>query len=165
MTAAAPRRGPREGALRVAIGAVAVAGLVVSGYLTAIRAAGEDPACVIGGGCHTVQNSEYSELAGIPVAVLGLLAYAALLAAAILPGQLGRALGLFTAVVGVGFSAYLTYLELFVIDAICAWCVASAILIAIALVLTVLRARGGEPASPEGPPLPPSNETARAGRG
>jgi uncharacterized membrane protein len=165
VSTAAPRRGPREGALRVAIGAVAVAGLIVAGYLTAIRAAGEDPACVIGGGCHTVQNSEYSEMAGIPVAVLGLLAYAALLVAAILPGQLGRALGLFTTVVGVGFSAYLTYLELFVIDAICAWCVASAILIVIALVLTILRARAGEPASPEGPARPPSKETARAGRG
>ncbi len=165
MTAGGASRGPGETGLRIALGAVAVAGLAVSGYLTAVRAAGDDPACVIGGGCHTVQNSEYSELAGIPVAVLGLVAYATLLAAAILPGPLGRTLGLFTAVVGVGFSLYLTYLELFVIDAICAWCVASAILILIALVLTVLRARAGEPASPEGPQVPPSKETARAGRG
>jgi uncharacterized membrane protein len=134
-------RSPSEGALRIAIGAVAVAGLCVSGYLTAIRAAGDDPVCVVGGaGCHTVQQSEYSELAGIPVAVLGLVAYATLLVAAILPGQLGRALGLFTAVVGVGFSAWLTYAELVLIDAICAWCVSSAVLITLALVLTAWRA-------------------------
>ena len=165
MTAGGASRGPGETGLRIALGVVAVAGLGVAGYLTAVRASGEDPACVIGGGCHTVQNSEYSELAGIPVAVLGLLAYAALLAAALLPGPLGRTLGLFTAVVGVGFSAYLTYLELFVIDAICAWCVASAILIVIALVVTILRARAGERPSGEGPPPSPSKETVRAGRG
>lgn len=133
-------RAPSEGALRIAIGAVAVAGLAVSGYLTAIRAAGDDPVCVIGGGCHTVQQSEYSELAGIPVAVLGIVAYATLLVAALLPGPLGRTLGLFTAVVGVGFSAWLTYAELVLIDAVCAWCVSSAVLITLALILTAWRA-------------------------
>ena len=95
---------------------------------------------MIGGGCHTVQQSEYSELVGIPVAVLGLVAYAALLVAAILPGPAGRALGLFTALVGVGFSAWLTYAELVLIDAVCAWCVTSAILITLALILTAVRA-------------------------
>ena len=95
---------------------------------------------MIGGGCHTVQQSEYSELAGIPVAVLGLVAYAVLLVAAILPGPAGRALGLFTALVGVGFSAWLTYAELVLIDAVCAWCVTSAILITLALILTAVRA-------------------------
>ena len=102
---------------------MAVVGLGVSGYLTAVRAAGDSPTCVIGGGCHTVQPSEYSELAGIPVDCLGLAAYAGLLVAAILPGQAGRALGLFTAVVSFGFSAWLTYAELVLIDAVCAWCV------------------------------------------
>ena len=67
---------PGETALRIAIGVVAIAGLGVSGYLTAVRYSG-DPACVVGGGCTTVQESEYSELVGIPVAVLGLVAYAA----------------------------------------------------------------------------------------
>jgi uncharacterized membrane protein len=135
-------RAPSEGALRIAIGVVALAGLGVSGYLEAIRAAGNDPVCVIGGGCHTVQQSEYSELAGIPVAVLGLVAYATLLVAAILPGPRGRALGLFTAVVGVGFSAWLSYAELVLIDAVCAWCVSSAALITLALILTAWRAAG-----------------------
>jgi uncharacterized membrane protein len=135
------RGAPGEGVLRLALGAVALAGLGVAGYLTAVRASGGDPACVVGGGCTTVQDSEYAELAGIPVAVLGLLAYGALLVAAILPGPLGRALGLFTAIVGVGFSAWLTYAEIFLIEAICAWCVASALLITLALILAAARAR------------------------
>ena len=66
---------------------VAVLGLGVATYLTVVRAEGDSPTCVIGGGCHTVQSSEYSELAGIPVAWLGLAAYVGLLIAAILPGQ------------------------------------------------------------------------------
>lgn len=158
----------RETALRIALGVVALAGIGVAGYLTIVRLQGDAPSCVVGGGCQTVQESEYSEVAGIPVAVLGLLAYAGLLAAAILPGPAGRALGLFTAVVGVGFSGWLTYAEIFLIEAICAWCVVSAILITIALVITVLRARvsGGhtpgsdrpsEPDRPPPEPLPPAS--------
>jgi len=154
------RRIVDETVLRIALGAVAAAGLAVSAYLTAVRAAGDAPSCVVGGGCKTVQESEYSELAGIPVAVLGLLAYGALLVAALLPGPPGRALGLFTALVGFGFSAWLTYAELVLIEAICAWCVTSAVLITLALVLTVVRAaQGGSgregSARRSGPDLPP----------
>jgi uncharacterized membrane protein len=140
---------PSELSLRIGLAVVALAGLADSGYLTAVRLAGSDPVCVVGGGCHTVQQSDYSELAGIPVAVLGLIGYATLLVAAILPGQLGRALGLFTAFVGFGFSAWLTFVELFIIDAICTWCVVSAVLITLALILTVLRALSPE-ATPAG---------------
>jgi uncharacterized membrane protein len=162
-------RTPAEGALRIALGVVAVAGLVVSGYLTAVRAAGDDPVCVVGGGCQTVQQSEYSELAGVPVAVLGLLAYGALLAAALLPGPLGRTLGLFTAIVGVGFSAWLTYAELVLIDAVCAWCVTSAVLITLALILTAWRAgrAGSAPggsvdrSAPDRSPPEPSPRSSR----
>lgn len=157
-----------ETALRIALGVVSVAGLGVAGYLTSVRLQGEAPTCIVGGGCKTVQESDYSELAGIPVAVLGLVAYVALLAAALIPGQLGRALGLFTALVSFGFSAWLTFAELFIIDAICTWCVTSAILVTLALVLTILRAFGpwatpaetGRPSAqdlpPPGPPPPAS---------
>jgi uncharacterized membrane protein len=131
---------PGETALRIGIGAVAVVGLVVSGYLTAERASGGNPACVLGGGCTTVQQSEYSELAGIPVAVLGIVAYGTLLVAALLPGPMGRALGLFTALVSVGFSAWLTYAEFALVEAFCAWCVTSAVLVTLALILTAIRA-------------------------
>jgi len=142
---AAAIRLPSERVLRIALGVVAVLGIGVATYLTVVRAEGDSPTCVIGGGCHTVQSSEYSELAGIPVAWLGLAAYVGLLIAAILPGQAGRALGLFTAVVSFGFSAWLTYAELVLIDAVCAWCVTSAILVTIALVITVMRAASPSP--------------------
>lgn len=167
------RRRAGESTSRIALGMIAVAGLGVSGYLTAIRASGDTPACVIGGGCTTVQKSEYSELAGIPVAALGLLAYAGLLVAAILPGPLGRALGLFTAVVSVGFSAWLTYAELFIIEAVCAWCVTSAVLVTLALALAVWRlvqgaredSDGGGSAHPSAPDRQPPEPSPGATRG
>jgi uncharacterized membrane protein len=160
-------RMPSELSLRIALGVVALAGIGVSAYLTAVRAAGDSPTCVIGGGCTTVQKSEYSELLGVPVAWLGLAAYVGLLVAAILPGQLGRALGLFTAVVSFGFSAWLTYAEIFLIEAICAWCVASAVLVTLALIIAVMRAAspqatpGGTAhrSAPDLPPQEPSPES------
>ena len=160
---------PGERSLRIAIGVVALLGLGVSIYLTVVRAEGESPTCVIGGGCHTVQSSDYSELAGIPVAWLGIAAYVGLLVAAILPGQLGRALGLFTAVVSFGFSAWLTYAELVLIDAVCAWCVTSAILVTLSLILTIMRAavpgstQGGSArrSAPDLPPQEPSPGSSR----
>jgi uncharacterized membrane protein len=166
---AAATRMPGENLLRVALGVVAVLGIGVATYLTVVRAEGDSPTCVIGGGCGTVQKSEYSELAGIPVAWLGLAAYVGLLVAAILPGPLGRALGLFTAVVSFGFSAWLTYAELFIIEAVCAWCVTSAVLVTIALVITILRAASPSPTrggtarrsapDPRSPGLPPESST------
>jgi len=128
-----------EGRLRVAIAVVAVAGLGVSAYLTAVRLSGGTPACAITSGCAQVQDSAYSELAGIPVAALGLLAYGGLLATALLNGDLGRAGGLFTALVGVGFSGWLTYVELGIIEATCSWCVVSAALMGVALALAIAR--------------------------
>jgi uncharacterized membrane protein len=141
---------PSELSLRIALAGVALAGLGVAGYLTSVRLAGHAPVCVVGGGCRTVQESDYAELAGIPVAVLGLVGYASLLVAALLPGQLGRAVGLFTALVSFGFSAWLTFAELFIIEAVCAWCVTSAALVTLALVLCVLRAMApGSPPPPQ----------------
>lgn len=128
-----------EWRLRVAIAALALVGLAISIYLTVQRYRGVDPACVIGGSCGTVQKSRYAELAGIPVPVLGIVGYATLLVAAVLRGTAGRLLGLLAGLVGVGFSAWLTYVELRVIDAICAWCVASAIVITLAAALAVWR--------------------------
>lgn len=132
-----------EGALRVALAVVALAGLGLAAYLTYIKYSGDDLACPVGGSCATVQESQYAELVGIPVPVLGLLGYAGLLLAAALPGPLGRALGLFTAVVSFGFSAYLTAVEAFVLDAWCAWCVGSAVLVTISLILAVARVIAG----------------------
>jgi uncharacterized membrane protein len=138
---------PSETGIRRALGAVALAGLGVAAYLTAERAAGRAPACPIGGGCETVQASRYAEVAGIPVAWLGLVGYGLLLVAALWPGKPGRGLGLFAATVGIGFTAWLTYAEVALIGAICAWCVASAALMSLAFLLAVLRV-----ATQEAPP-------------
>ena len=114
--------------LRGATAALALAGVAIAGYLTWVHYAGLDPVCVGGtGGCERVQSSPYAELAGIPVAVLGLAAYLTILASLALPEQTGRTVAAFVSLVGVGFSAWLTYVELFEIDAICQWCVASAV--------------------------------------
>ncbi|MDQ1741412.1 MAG: hypothetical protein QOE53_3064 [Pseudonocardiales bacterium] len=76
------------------------------------------------------------------MAALGIGGYVLLLGAAALRGDPGRFAGLMVALIGFGFSAYLTYLELFTIDAICQWCVASAVLMTLALIVNSLRAYG-----------------------
>lgn len=131
-----------ERSIRVLLVLLAIAGLLMSAYLTWIHLRGLSPICWSGsGGCETVQNSRYAEILGVPVAVLGLGAYAGLLSSALIRGEFGILLGLFVALVGVFFSIYLTWLELFVIDAICQWCVTSAILMSAALFLAVVRVR------------------------
>ncbi len=130
----------REHTLRALLAVLAVAGIAVSAYLTWSHLRGVAPVCVGGSaGCETVQTSRYSEVLGIPVALLGLLGYAGLLLSAAIKGERAAVFGLFVALVGTLYSAYLTYLELFVIQAICQWCVASAGLIAASLLVATLR--------------------------
>jgi len=126
--------------LRIAGLAVVLAGVGVASYLTYVHYAGLQPFCAGGGhGCERVQSSSYARLGGIPVALLGLGGYLAIAAALLAPGERARLAAAALAVTGFGFSAYLTYLELFVIDAICQWCVASAALLTLLSVITVWR--------------------------
>jgi uncharacterized membrane protein len=125
--------------LDVAIGVVALVGLGIAAYLTYIHYAGVQPLCLASGGCEKVQSSHWSKLAGIPVATIGLVGYAAILALLFVPGEAGLAGCALVALVGFGFSAYLTWAELFRIHAICQWCVASAVLMTVLAVLTVVR--------------------------
>jgi uncharacterized membrane protein len=118
---------------------VAGAGLAIAAYLTVVRLTGGTPACAIAHGCGVVQRSRYSELAGVPVAVLGLGGYAAILASLAREGEGWRTATAFLALAGVGFSAWLTYVEVARLDAICAWCVASAACMAALAVLSVTR--------------------------
>jgi uncharacterized membrane protein len=128
----------RDRRFRLAMTAVAAAGLAVAVYLTWVHYAGIKPICASGGGgCERVQNSSYADLAGIPVAVLGVLGYASILASLGLSGEAGVLAPAVLSFVGFGFSAYLTYVELVKIDALCQWCVASAVL------MTALAALGG----------------------
>lgn len=140
-------------ALRTVGLVLAVLGIGVAGYLVYVHYADIDPVCNIAHGCHKVQTSEYAKLAGIPVALLGLLGYITLLGALLAPqGELARMVAALVALVGFGFSMYLTYRELFTIDAICQWCVASAILMTgLAIVCTVRLLR--EPAAASAVPV------------
>ena len=123
----------------MAIAAVAVIGLGIAAYLTYIHYAGLHPLCLASGGCEKVQSSHWSKLAGIPVATIGLVGYAGILASLLVPGETGLAGCALIALVGFGFSAYLTYVELFRIHAVCQWCVASAVLMTALAALTVAR--------------------------
>ena len=133
-------------ALRVAAGIVALAGFGLAGYLTWVHFDDAALVCVASGGCETVQESEYAEIAGIPVALLGLGAYATVLGLIAWDSPTARLAAAMLAVVGLVFSLYLLALQLFVIDAICAWCLVNDVVIAPLLALfTALRLRSSGP--------------------
>jgi len=129
-------------ALRLAAAIAALAGIGVAGYLTWAHYADSAVVCVAGGSCEKVQESEYASIAGVPVAVLGLAAYTVILSLIAWDAPSARLSAATVALIGVLFSAYLLVLQLFVIDAICIWCLVNDVLIAPALaVLTALRLR------------------------
>jgi uncharacterized membrane protein len=133
--------------LRLIAIVLAVVGLGVASYLTYVHYDGVRAVCGLGGNCEKVQSSEWSKLAGVPVALLGLLAYAVILISLFVEREEALVVGTLTALVGFGFSAYLTYRELFTIDAICPWCVSSAVIMTLlAIVLTVRLLRAPTPA-------------------
>jgi uncharacterized membrane protein len=140
---------PSEWALRRIATFVAAFGIGVAIYIAIADSSGGSPVCLAGGsGCETVAASSYSHLLGVNVAIFGIAGYALLLVAALLRGDGARLAGFALALTGFGFSVYLTYLELFTIDAICEWCVASAVLMTLLFGLNAVRMIGyvGRPA-------------------
>jgi len=139
-----------------ALGGLAMAAMGVAAYLTYTHYAGKPVACLVGHECQTVQQSEYATMAGVPVALLGGLAAAALLAVA-----LSRLAGLSLAVewaslaalslttMSVAFAAYLTYVELFVLDAICTYCVTLASIFTAGWIISLSEALLTRDISPE----------------
>jgi uncharacterized membrane protein len=122
-------KAPAEGTLRGIATFLATFGIGVATYIAIADSGGGGPVCIAGGrGCLTVAESSYSHLLGIDVAIFGIAGYVLLLACALLRGDGARMAGFALSLVGFGFSLYLTYLELFKIEAICQWCVASAVL-------------------------------------
>src|SRR6202171_943035 len=134
--------------LRTTMVAVTVLGLGVASYLTYIHYAGIKPLCGRnGGGCEIVQTSEYSKLAGVPVALIGLIGYIAILGSLLAPeAERSRFATVAFTVVGFGFSAYLTYRELFSIHHICEWCVSSAVIVTVLMCLATWRFLRGDTA-------------------
>lgn len=127
--------------------ALTVVGLGVATYLTIIHYAGINPLCGRNGGsCEIVQTSAYSKLAGVPVALIGLIGYVAILASLLAPeNETTRFATVAFTVIGFGFSAYLTYRELFSIHHICEWCVSSAVIVTVLMCLSVWRFLRGDP--------------------
>lgn len=130
---------------RMSAAVLSLLGVFVSAYLYLYKIGRIGTLACGAGGCETVQQSPWSRFAGIEVSLIGLLGYAGLLLvslAALQPGPASRrwptTLLLWLAGLGVAFTAYLTYLELFVIHAICRWCVGSAVIIVAIFVLALL---------------------------
>ena len=121
-----------------AIAALAVLGLAISVYLTWVHYAGIEPVCSGISDCERVQSSTYAELVGIPVAVIGVAGYATILASLWARVEVTALLSY----LAVAFSGYLTWAELFRIEAICQWCVTSAIVSLVIAVLATVRALG-----------------------
>lgn len=127
----------------IAIIVLAILGLADSAYLF-YEYLGHEIIC-IGEGCSIVADSVYAEVFGVPMAVLGLIGFAFILGSAVaalrLSGQardwaISAVYGF--ALIGLLYSGYLTYLELFVIQAICTWCVVSAMVVAAIFVLAAV---------------------------
>ena len=132
-------------ALRVSSAIVGAIGIGIAGYLTVMHYHGGAPVCAISHGCATVQQSDYAELAGMPVALLGAIGYAGILLTLLRDDESARAATVFLALVGVGFSAWLTYVEVAKLDAICIWCVGSALCMLALAGLSAARTLGAPP--------------------
>jgi uncharacterized membrane protein len=113
--------------LRATSTGFALTGLGIASYLTAMRMLGGAPVCAIAQGCEIVQRSTYASLAGVPVAVLGVAGYLAILVTLARDGEIARTMAALVALGGAGFSGWLTWVEVQILDAICIWCVASAV--------------------------------------
>jgi uncharacterized membrane protein len=124
--------------LRAVTAAACLVGAGIAAYLTYVHYAGIAPVCT-SGGCEQVQTSRYAELGGVPVALLGLVAYAVLLVLAAVRGAEAATAGVFVAVVGVGFSGYLLWAQLGPIGAICQWCLGNDLTITVVAALYVVR--------------------------
>jgi uncharacterized membrane protein len=125
-------------ALRAFVALVALAGVAVAGYLTYVHYQPDALICTSGGGCETVQESSYAELAGIPVALLGLLGYVAVLVLVAWDSELARTLAAAIALTAAGFAVYLIVLQAFVIDAWCVWCLVNDLVIVPLLAITTV---------------------------
>ncbi|HEX5191356.1 MAG TPA: vitamin K epoxide reductase family protein [Solirubrobacteraceae bacterium] len=153
--------------LRWAMVAIAVLGLALASYLVYVHYSGSKPVCTTSGACLKVQTSVYSKLAGVPVALIGLIGYVAIFGSLLVRDRDEvRLATLGMTVIGVCFSGYLTYREVFTLKTICEECAASAVLMLILFLLAAARYVLGDPAPtpPAPPPSAPTSGSKRATR-
>jgi len=138
-----PRRMPPQTELATPI--LALAGLGVAVYLAYVETQAVPAVCGPVGDCNAVQSSPYARLFGVlPIGVLGAAGYLAILAAWLWRRWRSDRLATYAPLAvfgmtlfGVLFSVYLTYLELFVIRAVCAWCLTSAVIMMLLMLLSL----------------------------
>jgi uncharacterized membrane protein len=124
---------------------LSILGAIDALYLLIYKLTGNNQMCLGNGGCHNVNFSPYSEIYGIPVSALGLAAYLVIAGVIFLESRFALAeengpLMVFgISLTGVAFTAYLTYLEFYVIHSVCPFCVASAIIITLIFILAIIR--------------------------
>ena len=136
-----------ETTMRRASAAAAGLGAAVTVYLLSVRASGATLACATGG-CETVQHSRYAEIFGLPIAALGLVSFSCLLGAAVMRGAWAALVQATVALAASLFGAYLLYVQLAVLGALCQWCLASDVLVSVIAGLALLRL-GPAPTAPK----------------
>ncbi len=125
--------------------ALVIVGLLVSIYMTIFKLTSNENMCIGSKDCSIVNASRYSEVNGIPVAVLGIAGYSALLAILFLerrPGfikQNGSMIFFALALVGFFFTLYLIFVEIVLIKAYCPFCITSQVAMTLIFILSVVR--------------------------
>ena len=120
-------------------------GGLVSIYMTVFKLTENQSMCLGNGGCSVVNNSMYAQVYGIPVSVIGILGYGALVAALLLQdrGAFMEDNGILIifglALAGFLFTAYLIYVEIALIHALCPFCITSQVSMTVVFVLSVIR--------------------------
>jgi uncharacterized membrane protein len=129
---------------QIAIG-LTIIGLLVSIYMTIYKFTSNDKMCIGSGDCKTVNASRYAEVYGIPVAVLGVAGYSAILAVLLLerkPGffqENGSLLFFGLSLTGFLFTLYLIFVEVALIKAYCPFCITSQTVMTIIFIISVIR--------------------------
>jgi uncharacterized membrane protein len=135
----------RPSKVAIALVTLAIMGLLVSIYMTIYKITSNDNMCIGSKDCSVVNASRYSEIYGIPVAVLGVVGYAAILAILLLernPGffnQNGTMLLFGLSLTGFLFTLYLIFIEVALIKAYCPFCIASQTAMTLIFILSVIR--------------------------
>jgi uncharacterized membrane protein len=159
--------------LRRVMTVITVLGIALAAYLVYVHYSGAKPACTAGQACLKVQTSVWSKVGGVPVSLIGLIGYIAIFFSLIAPDRdETRVLILGMTLIGVCFSGYLTYRELFTIHLVCEECAASAVLQALLFIGAVWRfiitdditpISSGAAAEPDpDPTLPPAGSGRRS---
>lgn len=152
-------------ALRRLMLVIVLLGTALASYLVEVHYSGARPACISGQTCLKVQTSVWSRVDGIPVALIGLIGYVAIFISMLAPDRdETRISTLGMTLIGVCFSGYLTYRELFTLHEVCEECATSAVLMALLFIGSVWRFvlgddTGSQPTAGPGEPAPGSSRS------